>query len=874
MTEIQKEIYNADTYTDAELYNVLDLNNPTDRELEAKILNMIWKYENMQNESGVKMTNFFKQIYNRFFNTEEVEENMNDAIGEVRQEGMINMNDTIGEGMVNMNVANTPVAVPTNTLSSGTVITVPNVNDRTFSYNIPIDYSKDNLNPLLKQTTKRIVVVDSQYRENKSSLSTNFTFNLSSPLKDVVSLKLYSFQIPYTWYTINTNYGSNFFYLKGNTNGILDTSNDIKISIEAGNYTAQTLVSAVNSSLNALQTNPKLLDICFGTTNASYDNINSLSKLSFDIKKIYNEGDYEIYFPYWDSPNSANVLTSKSIPGFLGFNSPYYSPNVVCGIYNKLSGYSIAGLAGAYSPVTNVAAVYQYPTTDNTVNLFYLDASNNYFDINITDLDGLTDVSNGTVYGGIRITLNLEVNTHYTRDELLNELNNQLSVNPFLDNTYSRMNRLFAPLYLYYIDLYTFTQQNLTTPLYMPSPVYPYLYLTQQILNPFYTDSNFIMPKDNPMYPLYIQPTVQPDPTNPLLILPNPFFNPQLLYGNSTPIPQIFPFNKSVINNPFDPNGSLIPNPYDISQNKYINNPYIPLFSTKTISYLYYIDGVTVQSQNLSSPPYSYSPVYPYLNMPKYIPNPFDPSNNITNSNVYYPLYIEPYIQPDQTNNASIIPNPFYNPRLIDISAQIKRDFPFNSTYIPNPFDPNLSMIPNPYDFSGNNYPNLPSGIPSGYMINPYYALVKTESVTYKYYIDSGTFLSYYNEGNGSLNTINSYVYLSTYPWLYLPKFILNPFNVTNVTILQSLTGINYSYWPLYNKQFIQPDPTNPSTILPNPFYNPKIQSPSASFTGPPFPFNTQYIITRSIQIWGTFRIPTGIIIMEINYFYMIVVVQ
>ena len=37
----QKEIYNVDSYTDVELYNVLDLNNPTDRELEAKILNMI-----------------------------------------------------------------------------------------------------------------------------------------------------------------------------------------------------------------------------------------------------------------------------------------------------------------------------------------------------------------------------------------------------------------------------------------------------------------------------------------------------------------------------------------------------------------------------------------------------------------------------------------------------------------------------------------------------------------------------------------------------------------------------------------------------------------------------------------------------------------
>ena len=100
-----------------------------------------------------------------------------------------------------------------------------------------MEYANGKLNPLLQQTIKRIISIDSQYRDNKRTLSTEFTFNLSDPLKDVVSLKLYSVQIPYTWYTINNNFGSNFFIFKGYSDGINNGNHDYQIDIAAGNYT-------------------------------------------------------------------------------------------------------------------------------------------------------------------------------------------------------------------------------------------------------------------------------------------------------------------------------------------------------------------------------------------------------------------------------------------------------------------------------------------------------------------------------------------------------------------------------------------------------------------------------------------------------------
>ena len=39
-----EDIYNITSYSDQELYAILDLTNPTDRELEAKILHMIKSY--------------------------------------------------------------------------------------------------------------------------------------------------------------------------------------------------------------------------------------------------------------------------------------------------------------------------------------------------------------------------------------------------------------------------------------------------------------------------------------------------------------------------------------------------------------------------------------------------------------------------------------------------------------------------------------------------------------------------------------------------------------------------------------------------------------------------------------------------------------
>jgi len=396
-----QDIYNIKNYTDEELLNILDLSNPTDNELEAKILSLISKYENFQNEEGKKLQKFYEDIYNHFFYDSVLEEK--DAKG---IEGFENINENIKK--VDDSQKNT--------------------NNRAVNYSVALDYSKDKLNPLLKQTTKRLIVIDSQYRDNRNnSISTDFTFNLSDNLKDVVNLKLYSFQIPYTWYVINDNFGSNTFKLKAISSGLNNGSNDITVTISPGNYTASTLIDAVNGAYSTLKTQTQYSDISFGITSAYYDPISCKSKLVFDIKNQYNENFYTLGFQKWTSPYSSNRLTS--IPAFLGFGKQVYDLNII------YSNQQVLPLT------TNQAA----STIDNNLSVYFLDNSNNYFTIIQYASNTTSDVeysSENVTNGNIKILKSYEITLSnlltqqtYTRTQLYNELKTQLKNNQYLTNS-------------------------------------------------------------------------------------------------------------------------------------------------------------------------------------------------------------------------------------------------------------------------------------------------------------------------------------------------------------------------------------------------------------------------------------------------------
>jgi len=109
------------------------------------------------------------------------------------------------------------------------------------NFNIPV--AQDTLNPNLKNITSRFINLDSQFRQASSGneiSSTDYTLDLSEHLTNVLSLRLYSIQIPVTWYAIDLQYGNTCFWL------IINQNISVKISIEPGNYNSIDFVSRLN----------------------------------------------------------------------------------------------------------------------------------------------------------------------------------------------------------------------------------------------------------------------------------------------------------------------------------------------------------------------------------------------------------------------------------------------------------------------------------------------------------------------------------------------------------------------------------------------------------------------------------------------------
>ena len=108
--------------------------------------------------------------------------------------------------------------------------------------------AQDKLNPNLENVTNRVIVLDSQYRQmdgGVSASSTDYTLDLSEKLSNVISLRLYSIQIPFNWYTIDTIFGNTCLWITNYSATDL-SSTTFLIQIDSGNYSPSDLQSALN----------------------------------------------------------------------------------------------------------------------------------------------------------------------------------------------------------------------------------------------------------------------------------------------------------------------------------------------------------------------------------------------------------------------------------------------------------------------------------------------------------------------------------------------------------------------------------------------------------------------------------------------------
>lgn len=118
---------------------------------------------------------------------------------------------------------------------------------------IQIPVSQDVLNPTLRNLNTRIVNLDSQFRQNilpfypddpdSLTSSTNYTCELSDTLTKVLSMLLYSVQIPNTWYRFSQEQGNTCFK-------VIYNSITYYFNLPAGNYDVSSIVIALNDESN------------------------------------------------------------------------------------------------------------------------------------------------------------------------------------------------------------------------------------------------------------------------------------------------------------------------------------------------------------------------------------------------------------------------------------------------------------------------------------------------------------------------------------------------------------------------------------------------------------------------------------------------
>ena len=318
--------YNTSNYTISELLAILDLADPTEQE----IIDTTNKYiERFQKENSPTLLSFFQDIQTKLLQyTEQLQTGVKDAEDDpiaiqterwfkneaLPQDEKPIQKDKNTERKEQIDVYDNN-HVPMNREQLG-------INN---NFNVPV--AQDTLNPNLTNITSRFINLDSQYRQAAGGIdtfSTDYTLDLSDPLTNVLSLRLYSVQIPFTWYVIDNQYGNTCFWVtnKGNT---------FEIFIDPGNYNYTTLCDALNKAFTNLAnfSPPYIKAFTNGDPTAkivSYNQVNGKITINLSgwedpasnpiVSIIQNsdvfDGATDAYFTFFDFSGRLNCLSDSA----------------------------------------------------------------------------------------------------------------------------------------------------------------------------------------------------------------------------------------------------------------------------------------------------------------------------------------------------------------------------------------------------------------------------------------------------------------------------------------------------------------------------------------------------------------------------------
>jgi hypothetical protein len=356
---------NVDNYTLSELLLILDLNTISDKNEMIKSCNkLIEKFERQKDTTMVnffngikkKLSNYYDQIKTDQDNYEQDKhpdenQDIQEPSAKAQTDNWIN-NQYLTQKNKSQNDKTTERKQKIDVYASQHVPMKQQQLGINNNYNVEV--SQDVLNPNLKNITSRFISIDSQFRQATTgveSTPTDYTLDLSEPLNNTLSLRLYSIQIPYSWYAVDSFYGRSCFWI------VISPTITVNITMPSGNYSPTQFVSVLITEFqnsNITSTNPNNLasynsnngKMTINLYNASYNGIlitETAQIVFFDVTGKLTCGSTVV--------NSTNNI-NNTIGWLMGYRSPY--------VYVENGGNESDTLIDLYGPKYLILSIDDY----------------------------------------------------------------------------------------------------------------------------------------------------------------------------------------------------------------------------------------------------------------------------------------------------------------------------------------------------------------------------------------------------------------------------------------------------------------------------------------------------------------------------------
>ena len=188
--------------------------------------------------------------------------------------------------------------------------------------NFPLNPRQGYINKVLRNTDTKIVNIDSHYRDtllsdasgyNPKSSSTDFIVNFNEPLTNVLSMKLFSYEIPVHWYTFSEKYGTTRF--------MVDNS---MVEIPEGNYTPSELIADISGAL-AVTAPGFTISLNTKTNKVTLDGSGTTFALSFYNTELFEEHHSSYCSGKLNTTERSGPKIDYNLGWLLGFRKTAYS---------------------------------------------------------------------------------------------------------------------------------------------------------------------------------------------------------------------------------------------------------------------------------------------------------------------------------------------------------------------------------------------------------------------------------------------------------------------------------------------------------------------------------------------------------------------